>query len=204
MTLRNRMFGLIHLTRTGCWILSGAGPPIVSSGSDNDNATCNGNIWTKDPNLDPVRGPRPHETYQLAYVQKRGRCRPGSPTEPDISRVRDSAASVSARPPTEPDLQSDPSVRSPEDTNPNYCTKNTTCSNLTASSRTTGYQSTPPSKRLGVREGETSIQSDQVSEMGEITVGIQFSQQQGSGRANGRGRSSNVVDNDHNPWGLRQ
>ena len=40
--------------------------------------------------------------------------------------------------------------------------------------------------------------------MGEVTVGIRFSQQQRSGRANDRGRSSNAVANDRKSWGLRQ
>ena len=164
------------------WLLDfvGAGPPIVSSGSDNDNTT----RW-EHPDQGPQPGPstRPTSARDLpaGLRAEEGEVLPRTPPEPDISRVRGSAASVSAQPPTEPDLQIRPLSEKSRDTNLNYCTKDTTCSNLTASSRMTMYQSTSPSERLGVREGETSIQSDQVSDMGEITVGIQFSQQQGSG-----------------------
>ena len=200
MTLRNQTFRLIHLTRIGCWILS----ELVHQLCPVDQTTTmrhNGNRWIKDPNLDPARGPRPHETYQLAYLWKGGEVPSRTPTEPDISRVGDSAASVPARPPTEPDLQSSSSVGNPETQVP------TTGSRIQpppTSQQAQGRQHTSPclpSKRLGVREEEAPIQSDQVSEMGEVTVGIRFGQQQRSGQADDRRRSSNAVTNDSNSWG---
>ena len=97
------------------WLLDfvGAGPPIVSSGSDNDNAT----QWEQ-PDQGPQPGPsmRPTSARDLpaGLLPAREEAPSQTLTEPDISRARDSPASISGQPPTEPDLQSSSSVGSPK------------------------------------------------------------------------------------------
>ena len=94
------------------WLLDfvGAGQPLVSGGLDNDNAT----RWEPLDTLGPSTRPMSASNLPAALRAREGEVPPQTPPEADISRVRDTAASVSARPPTEPDLQPNISVRSPE------------------------------------------------------------------------------------------
>ena len=97
------------------WLLDfvGAGPPIVSSGSDNDNVT----RWEQlDQGPQPGPSTRPTSAQDLpaGLLPVRGEAPSQTLTEPDISRVRDSPSSVSGQPPTEPDLPSSSSVGNPK------------------------------------------------------------------------------------------
>ena len=187
------------------WLLDfvGAGPPLVSGGLDDDNAT----QWES---LD--QGPQPGPSTRPTSDERSPSCsqsqRRGG-AAPDTTRGRYKPgeghgclslgpATDGARPPTK---HCSGKFRA---TFPSCCPKGTTYYNLTTNSMPTSHQPTSPAKRCGNRERETSIQSDQVSEMGEVSVGFQLSQQQGERGANDRGRHSNAVNTHYNSWEQRQ
>ena len=111
MTLRNQRFQT-HPSYTD-WLLDyvGAGPPLVSGGLDDDNVT----RWDSlDQGPQPGPSTRPTLAHYLpaALRARGGEVPPQTPPEADISRVRDTTASVSVQPPTQPDLPPNTAVRS--------------------------------------------------------------------------------------------
>ena len=189
----------------------GAGPPIVSSGPEDDNET----RWDQ---LDsgPQPGPCMRPTSSQRPASWPPTCQRGGDvtTCPGVGYKQGGrqltfslrTAVKGATPPV--GLH----IGRPKDQSQTYGAGGQSLQTIGTTSRSTTTRPTSTSQRLRLRERKTTIQGDQVSAMDEVIAGSQPKQQQGSRGPYDQGRRSrdatnNDVDRGRSrprPWNLPQ
>ena len=187
------------------WLLDfvGAGPPLVSGGLDDDNVT-QWDSLDQGPQPGPSMRPMSASDLPAALRARGGEVLPQTPPEADISRVRDTAASVSVQPPTEPDLPPNTAVKSSEPPSPAAVPR---VQPTTTSRQTQCQPRTSP--RLRQRDVETEKEKPPSKVTKSVRwvkslLGFSSANSQEKEEPIDRGRRSNAGNTHYNSWEQRQ